>query len=202
MLNSEKSASIFDKTLTAYALQLAKHPSAAKQLEIMQSAAKTADDRMWWSASDHRSQHWWRWVTNGDVEITSYALLTLLEGELVGIDDLLSIVKWLVAQRNSYGGFISTQDTVVGLQALIGFAEKALYEPGIMNVQLLAKGSIERSESIKIDESNGLLLQTVEVRNITLKQKFGLKRKCIKYRDYTWPQSDCRSTVNSFAQNA
>nr|HID15150.1 hypothetical protein [Anaerolineae bacterium] len=30
--------------------------------------------------------------------------------------------RWLVAQRNAFGGFNSTQDTVVGLQALTAFA--------------------------------------------------------------------------------
>uniref|UniRef100_A0A0A1WMQ8 TEP1-F n=1 Tax=Zeugodacus cucurbitae TaxID=28588 RepID=A0A0A1WMQ8_ZEUCU len=177
LANSEKSASIFGKALTAYALQLAQHPSAGKQLEILNSTAKTAEDRMWWSASEHRSQHWWRWIPNGDVEITSYALLTLLDGDLVGVDDLLSIVKWLVAQRNSYGGFISTQDTVVGLQALIGFAEKAQYEPGIMDVLVVAKGGVERTESIKVDEENGLLLQTVELAHKTLSVDFIAKGK-------------------------
>ena len=32
------------------------------------------------------------------------------------MNDARSIVRWLSKQRNSEGGFISTQDTVVGLQ--------------------------------------------------------------------------------------
>ncbi|XP_065356862.1 thioester-containing protein 1 allele R1-like isoform X2 [Calliphora vicina] len=34
-----------------------------------------------------------------------------------------STAKWLLEQRNSHGGFKSTQDTVVGLQALIKFSQ-------------------------------------------------------------------------------
>lgn len=51
------------------------------------------------------------------VEMTSYILLSLVK--LGSNDDLLkarSIVRWLSKQRNSEGGFISTQDTVVALQ--------------------------------------------------------------------------------------
>lgn len=118
---------------------------------------------MWWSTGDQHSSYWWRWIPNGDVEITSYALLTLLADKLVEVDELLPIVKWLVAQRNSYGGFISTQDTVLGLQALIEFAEKAKYEPGTMDVEVLAKGGLTRSETLNINEENGLILQSVEV---------------------------------------
>ena len=52
-----------------------------------------------------------------NVEMTSYVLLSLVK--LGRNEDLLrarSIVRWLSKQRNSEGGFVSTQDTVVALQ--------------------------------------------------------------------------------------
>lgn len=52
-----------------------------------------------------------------NVEMTSYVLLSLVK--LGSNQDLLkarSIVRWLSKQRNSEGGFVSTQDTVVALQ--------------------------------------------------------------------------------------
>ena len=54
-----------------------------------------------------------------NVEMTSYVLLSLVK--LGSNQDLLkarSIVRWLSKQRNSEGGFISTQDTVVALQVI------------------------------------------------------------------------------------
>lgn len=42
-----------------------------------------------------------------NIEITAYCLLTYLERGLLA--DALSIARWLVAQRNSNGGFVSTQ---------------------------------------------------------------------------------------------
>lgn len=54
-----------------------------------------------------------------NVELTSYALLSLVK--LKAPRDVLeagSIVRWLSKQRNSWGGFVSTQDTVVALQVV------------------------------------------------------------------------------------
>jgi len=51
------------------------------------------------------------------VEMTAYVLLSLVK--LGDVNDLLkarSIVRWLSMQRNSEGGFVSTQDTIVALQ--------------------------------------------------------------------------------------
>ena len=58
-----------------------------------------------------------------DVEMTAYMLMTLLK--LGGTDNLgeaALTAKWISAQRNSQGGFVSTQDTVVALTALTEFA--------------------------------------------------------------------------------
>ena len=49
--------------------------------------------------------------------MTAYALLSLVKlGSKKDMADARWIVRWLSKQRNSEGGFISTQDTVVGLQ--------------------------------------------------------------------------------------
>ena len=43
-----------------------------------------------------------------DVEMTGYALLSYLKRQEL-LQDVTKIVKWLSKQRNSYGGFASTQ---------------------------------------------------------------------------------------------
>lgn len=54
------------------------------------------------------------------VETTSYALMsTVSRGDLSRAEP---IVRWLVGQQNSNGGFASTQDTVLALEALAAFA--------------------------------------------------------------------------------
>ncbi|NXL86370.1 OVOS protein, partial [Alectura lathami] len=62
---------------------------------------------------------------SAEVEMTSYVLLALLSKAKLTPDDLSyisRIVYWLVKQQNPYGGFSSSQDTVVALQALAQYA--------------------------------------------------------------------------------
>lgn len=62
------------------------------------------------------------------IENTGYGLLTLLEhGDRINAS---RAARWLVSNRNAIGGFGSTQDTVVGLQALTSFATAAASEVG------------------------------------------------------------------------
>uniref|UniRef100_H2ZNR2 NTR domain-containing protein n=1 Tax=Ciona savignyi TaxID=51511 RepID=H2ZNR2_CIOSA len=79
-----------------------------------------------------------------DIEATSYALLThvimirnknpLVQGDL---DLARKIALWLIGQRNEGGGFRSTQDTVVGLQALSTYlAWSSTVDPGIPNPRI------------------------------------------------------------------
>uniref|UniRef100_F6U649 NTR domain-containing protein n=1 Tax=Ciona intestinalis TaxID=7719 RepID=F6U649_CIOIN len=51
-----------------------------------------------------------------DVETSAYALLAQVQQS--DLDTTRSIALWLISQRNEAGAFRSTQDTVVGLQAL------------------------------------------------------------------------------------
>ncbi|XP_060587232.1 CD109 antigen-like [Ruditapes philippinarum] len=55
--------------------------------------------------------------------MTSYALLVQAAKQDFG--NGIPIMKWITSQRNSNGGFASTQDTVIGLQALSEFAVMA-----------------------------------------------------------------------------
>ena len=56
------------------------------------------------------------------VEATAYATLSLTQQDRV--PDALKAIKWMAGKRNSRGGFVSTQDTVVALQAMSQYAMK------------------------------------------------------------------------------
>jgi CD109 antigen len=116
--------------LSAYALALAKSGRAAAARDKLLALAQESNEGLFWGAGDpaplgrdqpaaaaparpplpprpHRS---------AAIETTGYATLALLAG-----GDRLNAqraVRWLTAQRNALGGFGSTQDTVVALQAL------------------------------------------------------------------------------------
>ena len=55
------------------------------------------------------------------IEATGYAALYFMQRDR--IEDSLPMIMWLASQRNENGGFRSSQDTVIGLQALAMFAE-------------------------------------------------------------------------------
>ena len=128
--------------------------------------AKRSDDGMYWSddagvepvpyASDTLPIG--TSVPNSaSVETTGYAILALLEG-----GDRLTAsaaARWLVTQRNSFGGYGSTQDTVVGLQALSEFSASARFDVDIDVT--LESGSWSRS--VSVNASNADVVQIVEI---------------------------------------
>lgn len=165
--NEKESDELLPRAIATYALQKAKSADAAKHVAELKALAKTEDDRTWWADDEDKLRagkcgRWWCWIWSHDIEITSYAVLSLLETEQETPQTLLNSIRWLVAQRNSFGGFASTQDTVAGLQALIQFAKKSGYEPAKWDVSVSNKGSREKTEKLTVNEDNDLLLQTVE----------------------------------------
>ncbi|XP_067882627.1 alpha-2-macroglobulin-like protein 1 [Heterodontus francisci] len=100
------------------------------------------------------------------VEMTSYALLYLLSGSEVSEDErgtATGVVKWLVTQCNPYGGFQSTQDTVVALQALARFAEVNYSLGGGEGSRSLTVWTEGFSESLEVTVESRVLRQEVRL---------------------------------------
>lgn len=76
-----------------------------------------------------------------DVEMTSWALLTAVRRN--ELERSLPVVRWLVAKQNSLGGFASTQDTVLAVEALANYAEAS--------VNSLAANSSLPAQSVEIE---------------------------------------------------
>ncbi|PXF60021.1 MAG: alpha-2-macroglobulin [Candidatus Methanogaster sp.] len=92
-----------------------------------------------------------------NVEITSYAALALIDAKHPLAND---VVKWISTQRNSLGGFSSTQDTVMALKALMTAAATQGRDIDA-TVTISADGSTVKE--IGIDATNFDVLQTVLV---------------------------------------
>jgi len=130
----------FSLAVAALALAQAKSPKADQVLSRLDGMARRKDDLKWWSSNPDT-------IANSDVELTSYVLLAMLENDF--IEEPLPVVNWLNGQRNSHGGFGSTQDTVVGLQALTEFAVEVYQQPGDMDIDYSLTKDGERN-SIKV----------------------------------------------------
>lgn len=76
----------------------------------------------------------------------------------------MPILKWLLNQRNSEGGFEGTQDTIVGIDALARMAAKIVSKENNVNIKLsatTASGNVDHS--FVVDAGNGLVRQSQTV---------------------------------------
>ncbi|KHJ92053.1 a-macroglobulin receptor [Oesophagostomum dentatum] len=96
-----------------------------------------------------------------DVETTGYVLLTyMLDADT---EKGLPLVRWLTAQRNAYGGFSSTQDTVIALQALGSYAEHAYSADS--NVTVTVSNGAD-NHAFTVTPANAIVLQSYELSNM------------------------------------
>ncbi|CAJ1066024.1 alpha-2-macroglobulin-like [Xyrichtys novacula] len=122
--------------------------------------------------------HWSQTATDSSsslsVEISSYVLLALLSAS-PSIEDLgyaNQIVRWLTTQQNYYGGFSSTQDTVVALQAL------ALYSTLVFNPEGSSSVTVQSPSGqldFVVNQENKLLYQEQLLTDVTGKYKVEVK---------------------------
>ncbi|RPJ83387.1 MAG: alpha-2-macroglobulin, partial [Acidobacteria bacterium] len=134
-----------------YALAIAAL-ALAKAGDSMVDAA--IDNLLRIARSDANGMHWEPYA----VETTAYAALALMEKQRPEANEA---IKWLSLQRNSLGGYGNTQDTVMGLKALMTAARNQS-----RNVNLTMTVQDSRRETITqltVDESNFDILQTVEL---------------------------------------
>ncbi|XP_072019893.1 LOW QUALITY PROTEIN: C3 and PZP-like alpha-2-macroglobulin domain-containing protein 8 [Amphiura filiformis] len=101
-------------------------------------------------------------VSSAEVEMTAYALLTYTA--MGDIAYSLPIVKWLTQQRNSLGGFSSTQDTCVALQALSEYATLAYVGHVNLNISLAYSDMTSLVEQYyHLNDENSQILQVIEI---------------------------------------
>ena len=134
----------YTAAIVAYALELAGSPLAGDAMAALLDMATADADGLHWSGP-------------APVETTGYGLLALLEaGDQINAGN---VARWLVSQRNAFGGYGSTQDTVVGLQALIEYATHGKFDVD-MTVDLTAG---DWSRQVAVNAPNADVVQIVEL---------------------------------------
>uniref|UniRef100_A0AAR2IJ51 Uncharacterized protein n=1 Tax=Pygocentrus nattereri TaxID=42514 RepID=A0AAR2IJ51_PYGNA len=156
--------------LLAYTFSLAgEHDVREQLLKKLDSVAISGDGRLHWSqsASDDSDSL--------SVEISSYVLLAVLTTAEVTATDLgyaNRIVSWLVRQQNPYGGYSSTQDTVVALQALALYSTKVFSSDGSSTVTVK---SDKESHDFDVNQDNKLLYQERPLQDVPGKYSISVK---------------------------
>uniref|UniRef100_A0A8C3NEG7 Uncharacterized protein n=1 Tax=Geospiza parvula TaxID=87175 RepID=A0A8C3NEG7_GEOPR len=123
----------------------------------------TADGQLYWKRKGQAQKALelsWAAAPSAEVEMTAYVLLAYLSQPSMSPADLGTasrIVRWLCKQQNPYGGFASTQDTVVALQALAKYAALTYGSNGDVTVTVTSPtGTLQ---DFVLDSSNRLVLQ-------------------------------------------
>ena len=149
----------YTMAIVAYALALANSGSAGDAHQKLMSMSVQDENGLRWGdrMAVAKRKPTPGAGSNTAVETTGYATLALMQyGDRA---NAARAARWLVSQRNAFGGFGSTQDTVVGLQALIEFAAAAKFDVD-MAVTLR---SGDWTKVVRVNEANADVVQILDV---------------------------------------
>ncbi|XP_061863725.1 alpha-2-macroglobulin-like protein 1 [Colius striatus] len=154
---------IYTEAVVAYAFALAgDYETTQKLLHKLEEQAIKSGGQIHWSSKPipPASRDFWPGTQSVDTEVTAYVLLAYLSKPRVHADDMKTaagIVAWLTRQQNTYGGFASTQDTVVALQALAKYAARTFSAWGQALVRVRSQRGF--GKSFQVSRQKRLLLQ-------------------------------------------
>lgn len=158
--NLSKLQDNYGLAIATYALVLGKHSSVQLYLNALKRNSIVEEDKMYWKKDLNESTSEADSNLSIEVEIAAYALLAFLKSDNNDKSIGLSIMNWLISKRNSEGGFYSTQDTVIGLQALTEIAN-IYHSPDVnMNIRISANDDVKE---LKINNANSFTLQNFDL---------------------------------------
>ncbi|RWS23298.1 thioester-containing protein-like protein [Leptotrombidium deliense] len=142
-------SNLYEIAIISYALHLRNSSQKEIAFEKLTKFAKQTKEYIFWSNN-----------SSMDVEINAYSLMTLvLRNET---ETSLSVLRWLISKQNSKGGFESTQDTVVALQALALFAEK--FSSNFTDIDINVQTNKGEMKSIKVESKTGVTLYEINLK--------------------------------------
>ncbi|XP_028400036.1 pregnancy zone protein-like isoform X5 [Dendronephthya gigantea] len=160
----------YTTSLITYTLTLANHSMVRIMMDRLEKKAISKDNQLFWSRSNGQ-----RGSRSADVEMTGYALLSYLRRRDFFPINTVKIVRWLSKQRNSFGGFSSTQDTCVALQALSEFAQKTYHGDSPLNLSISTNIGDIFGHDFQLTGDNKFILQRVEIPSEALPDQVNIK---------------------------
>lgn len=151
---SSKIKDNYDLALVAYALAINKHRNVNDFLNNLVKNMKHNNGMAYWNREFEKS-------TSSEspslrVEIASYAIMAFMKANR--FTEIIPIMKWLQSQRNENGGFHSTTDTTVGIEALAMMAEKLHINDTNIDVAFIHEKTftISKDKSLKLQHKKFL----------------------------------------------
>lgn len=166
----------YEVALVAYALMLAKASEAEHAFGILAKHARTVGEYMYWGREELPPPPT-KWENQKpfslprlpyeydtvNIETTAYALLVYAARNEFFVEP---IVRWLINQRLTDGGWGSTQDTGVALKALIDYTQRRrLRDVSGLDISV-EPSSTSKTHTFHIAEKNYAQLQTLNVSDV------------------------------------
>ncbi len=152
--------------LTAYALELAGSDKSDEVYRKLMDMAQEDEEGLHWGAGEGPMPVEGKGITgrmpggqsrSTEIETTAYATLALIKrGDVFNAS---RSSKWLVSRRNAYGGYGSTQDTVVTLQALTEYSTGTRADVDL-TITISTEGV---SKQLRLTQDNFDVLQVVAI---------------------------------------
>jgi len=151
---------------------------AEKMLEKLELKAKDlGDGRRYWPVKKSFSAGWRpssasASASGPEIETAAYGVLTYLKMDDVtamlpgggkqdiGLKKSFAVIQWLASQANELGGYKSTQDTVMALQALSYFSQRSFNPALDLSVQLRVEPASDFRHNFLVNNWNAVVLQT------------------------------------------
>ena len=154
---------VYALSISSLALYKGNHSNFTRVYDkFLEKRIETADQLRWAKPVENKQdQDTWWWESqprSNDVELTAYGLELILNFDL---PKAVKITRYLVTQRNTFGGFGSSQDTVVGIKALSDFSVKFHAVQGTLNIHLTP--DLGDFFNAQVNSGNILALQIIEM---------------------------------------
>ena len=135
----------------ANALAAAKRPEAKAVIDRLLETKQEKDKLVWWTSDAQGVTH-----SRGDVlaiETTALAAYAMTKARYQ-TDTAHKALAWLVANKDSYGTWHSTQATVAGMRALLAGTGDTGGVEGTVNVTVAANGQLAKELTITPETSD------------------------------------------------
>ncbi|GJQ65969.1 hypothetical protein Trydic_g4064 [Trypoxylus dichotomus] len=154
--------------ISAYALYLVEwYSNADRSLEKLLQLATKEGDLLWWGQPDLS--------LSVSIEMTSYVLMSLLhKNSSQNLYYANSIVKWLHSKLGAKGGFTTTQDTSVALDALSRYASLINTGQPQMNITV---SSQSETKSITVLKEDRMKMTQIDLDEVPTKVKISVDGK-------------------------
>jgi CD109 antigen len=128
-------------------------------LDMLMDLAKQDENGIYWELEPQASPNdmYWQPPSSKNIEVTAYGALVLIEHKDARANEVL---KWIAAQRNSLGGYGSTQDTVMAFKAMMTAAANQGKDT---DATITVKADGKEIKEVSVNKDNFDVLQIVEI---------------------------------------